>query len=295
MLHPWVWRATQAAFAAALCLSGLSVSGCAASTPGSANVAITPTASIGATAAATNSATTSTPSISSSPTPSVMATCPKAKSGFRTRAPGSGKTVALTFDDGPGTADAQIAQILTRYHITATFFETGAHAAADPATVRLLANNGNLIAGHSWDHDYPDQVSGGWTVRYLRDQFSRTDKELSGLTGSPVCFVRPPGGIRTNVLTTTQQLNLTAVLWSTDAEDWRQPGRTTSAATNAIVTNATAVSGNAHPIVLLHSAKASHESDAKVSPYRGNTIAALPRIIEWYQKHNYRFVTMASS
>jgi peptidoglycan-N-acetylglucosamine deacetylase len=203
--------------------------------------------------------------------------------------------VALTFDDGPGPADTQIAEILDRYQVHATFFQTGAHAAADPATVRMLAAHGNLIAGHSWSHYYPTQVSGGWSVRYLTKQFDRTDRKLSSLTGVPVCFIRPPGGFRTNVIATATRLNLSPVLWSTDSQDWRQPPKTTTAATNSIVTKATAVAGNNHPIVLMHSAKASHEPESQVSSYRGNTIAALPRIIKWYRAHGYRFVTMAGT
>jgi hypothetical protein len=49
-----------------------------------------------------------------------------------------------------------------------------------------------------------------------------------------------------------------------------------------------------HPIVLLHAAKASHESESAVSSYRGNTVAALPGIIGWYHQHGYRFVTLSS-
>ena len=44
----------------------------------------------------------------------------------------------------------------------------------------------------------------------------------------------------------------------------------------AIVTAATEVGSQQHPIVLMHSGKASHESNASVSPNRSNTVAALP-------------------
>ncbi len=225
-----------------------------------------------------------------SPTP--LATCPKPANGFIQRAPGTGKTVALTFDDGPGPADASIVQILDRYGIHATFFETGQHAAARPELVRLLAQHGELLGDHTWGHWYPRQVQGGWTVNYLLKQFDRTDDEISQLSGTAVCFFRPPGGFQTNVLAAASQRRLASVLWSTDSLDWQQPNHTTAAATAAIVKRATAVNGNAHPIVLMHSFKASHEPESQVSSYRGNTIAALPAIIEWYHAHGYRFVRM---
>src|SRR5690349_14891125 len=42
--------------------------------------------------------------------------CPAVGYGVRTTAPGSGKTVAFTFDDGPGASTEQILQILRDYH-----------------------------------------------------------------------------------------------------------------------------------------------------------------------------------
>ena len=79
------------------------------------------------------------------------------------------------------------------------------------------------------------------------------------------------------------------VLISPDA---RPASSSRTPATAAIVKRATAVNGNAHPIVLMHSFKASHEPESQVSSYRGNTIAALPAIIEWYHAHGYHFVRM---
>lgn len=209
-----------------------------------------------------------------------------------TDAPGAGRTVALTFDDGPAPADLQYLPILQRFHVHATFFETGAHVQQHADITRQLARAGNLVADHSYDHDYPGQTRTGWTMAYLTDQWQRTDRAISAVTGQPVCFVRPPGGFRTNVLASAARQGLTAALWSVDSDDWQQPGVVTPAATRTIVTNATAAGGREHPIVLMHSGKASHEPDSRVSPFRGNSVAALPQIIGWYLAHGYRFVTL---
>lgn len=254
----------------------------------------TGTASTTTSPAATTMASNTTPTASNAPTsPSPSSsTCPAPASDFVTDAPGTGRTVALTFDDGPGPADLQYLQILQQFHVHATFFETGAHVQQHPDITRQLAQAGNLIANHSYDHDYPSQTRAGWTMSYLADQWQRTDQAISAATGQPVCFVRPPGGFRTDVLASATRQNLTAVLWSVDSNDWQQPGVHTTAATHTIVANATATEGRQHPIVLMHSAKASHEPDAQVSPFRGNSVAALPEIITWYQAHGYRFVTL---
>ena len=235
--------------------------------------------------------TATTPSPTTS-TPSPTTSCPPPAAGFVTSAPGTGKTVALTFDDGPGPDDAALLQILAAHHVPATFFLTGVHSAAQPAQVQALAQAGELVADHSYDHRYPREVSGGWTVPYLLDQITRTNAVLTSQTKAPVCFFRPPGGFEDNVLKAASAEGMTAVLWSVDSSDWKQPDHVTAAATQAIVAAATNVGTQTHPIVLLHSAKASREPSSVVSPFRGNTLAALPQIIDWYATHGYRFVDL---
>lgn len=286
--------------------------GCGVQAPGPQPPAPAPTAS------GTTSARPSTPSASPTPTPTPPSpsasatpsespaapsessptstepaqTCPEPADKLVTQAPGKGRTVALTFDDGPGPADPEILKVLADNEVHATFFFTGLHASQHPEQVRAAAKAGHLVADHTWEHRYPRQVKGGWKRSYLNSQLTRTNTELSALTGEPVCFFRPPGGFTTNVLAVSTKLGMTAVLWSVDSEDWQQPGRTTKAATATIVANATEIGDQTHPIVLMHSSKASHEPDSKVSPYRGNTIAALPKVIAWYRDHGFRFVRL---
>jgi len=53
------------------------------------------------------------------------ARCLAALYGPQRYAPGSGKTVALTFDDGPGRSTTAILAVLLRYTVPATFFNIG--------------------------------------------------------------------------------------------------------------------------------------------------------------------------
>ena len=233
-----------------------------------------------------------TPSATALTTPTVQGPCQRPPEALVTHAPGVGRTVALTFDDGPAPADLEIVRVLARYGVHATFFETGRHAVDNPTVSRYVADQGNLVEDHSWDHLYPREVPGGWSAAYLTDQFARTRAQLATTTSEHVCYVRPPGGFVDHVVGAAGSLGMTAVLWSVDGLDWKQPGSVTPDATAAIVTNATRVEGQEHPIVLLHSGKASHEPDFVVSPFRGNTIAALPQIIQWYLAHGYTFVRL---
>lgn len=209
-------------------------------------------------------------------------------------APGTGKTVALTFDDGPTKFTPQVLRILRRNNVRATFFVTGRAAAARPRLLDQLAAEGHLIAGHTYDHRYPHETPDGWTRGYIADQLTRTDRLISEASDRPVCFFRPPGGYASSGMYDAVRARRTAVvMWSIDTEDWKQPGRTTSAATRRIVGRATAGGAQTHPLVLFHDGKASHEPDAQVSPNRSNTVAALPAVIGYYRAHGYRFVDLA--
>jgi peptidoglycan/xylan/chitin deacetylase (PgdA/CDA1 family) len=253
----------------------------------------------GSTAAGTSTSGSSTPAIPTSGATSTASSGsatvvpalggPQRPSTF-TAAPGTDRTIALTFDDGASSSTLAIARVLMSKGATATFFDVGREDAPLASVVQQVSAWGFPVEDHSWDHRYPAMVPGGWTVPYLRQQITRTADLQQQLTGHRSCFFRPPGGFTTNVRQAAYGLGVSVVLWSVDTLDWRQPAFTTAAATSAIVARATAVGGQQHPIVLLHAGKASSEPDSVVSPNRSNTVAALPAIIDWYAAHGYRFV-----
>jgi peptidoglycan/xylan/chitin deacetylase (PgdA/CDA1 family) len=218
--------------------------------------------------------------------------CPAPGSGLVERAPGSGRTVALTFDDGPSPWTPKILAVLAEYGVPATFFDTGAHDAQYPQYARAEAAAGDVVGNHTWDHRYPREVPDGWTKSYLQDQLSRTDAVQLGLTGRTTCLFRAPGGeTRAALPGVARSLGLSVVGWSVDTQDWRQPDHQSASEVREIVKAATGSVGT-HPVVLMHAGKASHEPASEVSAYRGNTVAALPAVIEWYRSHGYRFVAM---
>lgn len=220
-------------------------------------------------------------------------TCPTPRTTAIRVAPGSGRTVALTFDDGPGPWTPAILSVLRKYGVRATFFDTGAHDAQYPAHARQIAAEGHLVADHTWDHRYPREVRGGWTARYLADQLGRTNAQQLRLTGHATCFFRPPGGyLSAGVVAAARARGMSTVMWSIDTEDWKQPAHTSTAATAEIVRAAEAGERQRHPIILMHTGKASHESERAVSSNRSNDVAALPAIIRSYLAHGYRFVDM---
>lgn len=61
-------------------------------------------------------------------------------------------TIALTFDDGPNANTREVLRVLRDYDVRATFFVVGDMAASHPGTLRMIAEEGHLLANHSATH-----------------------------------------------------------------------------------------------------------------------------------------------
>jgi peptidoglycan/xylan/chitin deacetylase (PgdA/CDA1 family) len=69
------------------------------------------------------------------------------------RTPLPPRTIALTFDDGPGPdLLPQVLDILDAHEIKATFFMVGSYARQRPDLVREVVRRGHNVASHSWSH-----------------------------------------------------------------------------------------------------------------------------------------------
>ncbi|HEY7103494.1 MAG TPA: polysaccharide deacetylase family protein [Mycobacteriales bacterium] len=207
-------------------------------------------------------------------------TCPAAPFGVQRTAPGSGKTVALTFDDGPGVTTPAILSILQRYGIPATFFNIGVNASVRPAYVRSELVTGMVIGNHSWDHPQLPTLSASGQA----SEMDRATAEQSALTAVGSCLFRPPyGEFNATTLSLAQQRRMAVWNWSVDTEDWKAGTSTSSTWVERIYSRAVAGGSQAHPVILMHNPPAGVPA----------TVTALPRIIDYYRAHGYRFVDLA--
>lgn len=63
------------------------------------------------------------------------------------------KTVYLTFDDGPiPEVTPKVLEILSRYHVKATFFMVGENIHKHPEVYRQVADAGHSIGNHTYHH-----------------------------------------------------------------------------------------------------------------------------------------------
>ena len=211
--------------------------------------------------------------------PQVSTSCPAAPYGAQRSAPGSGKTVALTFDDGPGASTAGILSILARYGIPATFFNLGQNMAARPALVRQEASAGYVLDNHTWDHA---TMTGSASAQAA--EMDRATAEQVSLTGIQPCGFRPPGGsYNSTTLSLAQQRRMTFWTWLVDTEDWKANGSASAYWVNRIISLAEQ-QGRVltHPVVLMHNQPAGNPA----------TVLALARIIQYFGSHGYTFVDL---
>jgi peptidoglycan/xylan/chitin deacetylase (PgdA/CDA1 family) len=194
-------------------------------------------------------------------------------------APGNSKSVALTFDDGPGRSTAAILAILARYRVPATFFNIGAAMATRPWLVRDEVRDGEAMGNHTWDH--PDLVT--LSAARQEAEMSQASAEQQAIAGTVPCAFRPPyGDYDATTLRLAQQHRMTAWLWSTDTLDWMANGSGSAYWVHRIVQLAEQGSALQHPILLMHNQRAGNPA----------TVAALPTIIQFFRSRGYQFVAL---
>ncbi|MCG6493048.1 polysaccharide deacetylase family protein [Kitasatospora sp. A2-31] len=183
-----------------------------------------------------------------------------------------GRTVALTFDDGPGPATGQVLDLLAQYGARATFCQIGQQAAANPALVKRIVAAGHRLCDHSVDHPQPFAAlphdRADYEIAHAEEQIVR-----AGGPGTRVSWFRAPGGgFTADNQRIAAGLGLRPLGWSVDPRDWSRPG---------VASIVASVQSQLRPggVVLLHDGGGD----------RSQTVAALKQLLPWLVAQGYRF------
>jgi peptidoglycan/xylan/chitin deacetylase (PgdA/CDA1 family) len=196
--------------------------------------------------------------------------------------PGYAKTVALTFDDGPGKTTGRIVRILHNFRAPATFFNIGQNMAARPALLRKEKRYGFALGNHTWSH--PDLTK--LTRRQQAAQIDEATGEQRAMTHTTPCVFRPPyGSYNAITLSASRDHRLAVWLWSVDTEDWKADGSASEYWVHRIIRLAEKEGiEQEHPVIIMHNQPAGNPA----------TALALPTIIRFFRHHHYRLVTLLS-
>ncbi|MBT2387624.1 polysaccharide deacetylase family protein [Streptomyces sp. ISL-11] len=184
----------------------------------------------------------------------------------------SGKTVNLTFDDGPDpTWTPQVLALLERYGAKATFCMIGPNAQKHPDLVKKVVAAGHRLCDHSMTHDTTmDKKPVAYQSKEILDA-KRLIEEASG--GEPVRYYRAPGGAFTpDSRRIAAENGMRPLGWNVDTKDFEHPG----AAKILDTVERELAKG---PTVLMHDGGGS----------RAQTVEALGKLLPRLKREGYAF------
>ncbi|MFF0745999.1 polysaccharide deacetylase family protein [Streptomyces sp. NPDC004111] len=136
-----------------------------------------------------------------------------------------GRTMVLTFDDGPDPRyTPDILKTLRRYDVRAMFFLCGEMAVDNPDLLREMADDGHVIGNHSWSHPLIPKL----TRSRIRDQLGSTSEVIEKTVGAPPRWYRAPYGAWNRAsFEIGADLGMEPLGWTLDTLDWTEPGTAT--------------------------------------------------------------------
>ncbi len=195
--------------------------------------------------------------------------------------PPNGKTIYLTFDDGPGPYTQQLLDVLGKYNVKATFFVVSGKY---NYLMKNIVDSGHAIGMHSKTHNYAQIYSS--TQAFYDDLFAIQDI-IYQQTGVKSTLMRFPGGssnavskkyctgIMSELTTSTVASGFQYFDWNVSSGD---AGGTTT--TEGVVNNViSGVKNKPYSVVLQHDIK-------KFS------VDAVEEIIIWGLNNGYTFSTL---
>jgi len=104
----------------------------------------------------------------------------------------AGRIAYLTFDDGPeGNNTIGALDILKQYGIKATFYVVGQYCYSYPEVLKRIFNEGHAIGNHSYTHEYDVLYPNVWN---FMDEMYKTERAMKEILGVRSFNVRAPGG-----------------------------------------------------------------------------------------------------
>ena len=180
--------------------------------------------------------------------------------------------VSLMFNVYWGTKEVNgILDVLDEYEAKATFFIGGSWADDNVACLKEIASRGQEIGSHGYFHREHDKLSYSDNVQEIRTSV----EFISAAAGVEVKLFAPPSGAYSDdTVNAAESLGLKTVMWSKDTIDWRDKNE------RDCYTRATkGVSGG--DLILMHPME--------------HTLAALPRILEYFRANNLRAISVGEN
>jgi len=195
----------------------------------------------------------------------------------------TGKTMYLTFDDGPSDRTDEVLKILDEKNVKATFFVVGHEDELSIQRIKKAAAAGHTIGMHSYSHDYEKIYT---SVEDFLDDFYKLFVILRDEAGVTPTVFRFPGGSLNNYNQGVYKEIIAEMLrrgfryydWNLSAEDATKK----SPSAKTIVEGITSYSAQKkHGVVLMHD-----------STHCKTTVEALPELIDTLREQGFAFAPL---
>lgn len=190
--------------------------------------------------------------------------------------------VAITFDDGPDPVwTPKILDVLKARGVKAAFFIVGRNAEEHPELVRRIVREGHELGNHTYTHGNLAEMP-EWRMRL---EIDGTERLVESLVGRALTLFRPPYNADATpsdiaelapLAYAEHELGYTIVLERIDPQDWARPGAD-------VILQRIKEQRREGNIILLHDAGGD----------RSQTLAALPRILDWLAERGDRVVPLS--
>src|SRR5213596_445931 len=190
--------------------------------------------------------------------------------------------VTITFDDGPDPRwTPKILDILKAANVKAAFFLVGVNAERYPGLLRRIVDEGHEIGNHTYYHP---NLALCWP-EHVRLELNATQLLLETINVRATTLFRPPYAADTQPsqiselmpLQIAKELDYLVVLENIDPQDWAKPGAD-------IILQRVKQQRRDGSIILLHDAGGD----------RSQTVAALPRILDWLHTRGDSVVSLST-
>ncbi|MFF3756471.1 polysaccharide deacetylase family protein [Streptomyces sp. NPDC002185] len=182
---------------------------------------------------------------------------------------GVGRSMVLTFDDGPDPRYTPgILETLRRYDCRAMFFVCGEMAVDNQDLLREMDADGHVVGNHTWSHPLIPKLK----PSRIRDELGSTSEVVERALGTaPLWYRAPYGAWNRHSFEIGAELGMEPLAWTVDTLDWTEPG------TGPIVRRV--LDGAAPGVVVL-----SHDAGGD----RSQSVAALRRYLPELLDAGYR-------
>lgn len=133
-----------------------------------------------------------------------------------------GRTLAITFDDGPDPRNTpRLLKLLRRTQVRAVFCLWGDHARQHPALVRRIVADGHILCNHSMHHDNLST----WSPEAIRADLLETNAAIrEAVPWARIPYFRAPFGAWGASPGVAADLGMQPLGWRLAIGDWEPPG-----------------------------------------------------------------------